>query len=493
MSNTIKALFLSFFFLLSINGAFSRNIEVAVQLCKFYNSQQGPYVESYISVDGTSLVWIKNPSGKMQSSIDISIIFAKGDSIFNFNNYTLLSPEIEETEKNKPTFFDIKRYFLPSNNYTLELTINDFNKKENVFSAKQNYSLEYNATESKFSSIEFLRSYSSSTENKITVKNGYDLIPFMGDFYGEKINELSFYGELYNTHESIGKQEKFLINYSIENYETKQRLDNFSMFKKMESNPVVPFLQVFDITNLPSGNYNLIIEAKNKSNEVFASTKLFFQRSLPLKLFSEDFSSNQSLENTFVEKYSKDTLIDLIRCLRPISDRLEVDFARNVIDSKEEDKMKLFLYQFWVKRERNNPKKPYDFYMKEVSTADQLFGTKILRGFQTDRGRVYLQYGKPDVRDQHDNDSGVYPYEIWQYYKLNNRTNRRFVFYSPELATNRWVLLHSDAIGETRDDRWQLKLEKIQKNRSDLQRNLDTERGIDYFGNRINENFNTPR
>jgi hypothetical protein len=73
MSNTIKALFFSFFFLLSINGAFSRNIEVAVQLCKFYNSQQGPYVESYISVDGTSLVWIKNPSGKMQSSIDISL------------------------------------------------------------------------------------------------------------------------------------------------------------------------------------------------------------------------------------------------------------------------------------------------------------------------------------------------------------------------------------------------------------------------------------
>jgi GWxTD domain-containing protein len=155
--------------------------------------------------------------------------------------------------------------------------------------------------------------------------------------------------------------------------------------------------------------------------------------------------------------------------------------------------MKLFLYQFWVKRDKNNPKKPYDFYMKEVLTADQIFGTKILRGFQTDRGRVYLQYGKPDVRDQHENDSGVYPYEIWQYYKLNNRTNRRFIFYNPELATNRWILLHSDAIGETRDDRWQLKLEKLQKNRSDLQRNLDTERGIDFFGNRINENFSTPR
>jgi len=493
MSNFTKTVILVTLFLFSMSIANSRNIEVAVQLCKFYNSQQGPFVETYISVDGSTLVWTKNLSGKMQSSINISIIFAKGDSIFNFNNYTLLSPEIEETEKNKPTFFDVKRYFLPANNYTLELTISDFNKKENTFSAKQNYSMEFNSNDSKFSSIEFLRSYNNSKENKITVKNGYDLIPFMGDFFGEKINELSFYGELYNTDKSLGMQEKFLINYSIENYETKQRFDNFSKFKKMESNAVVPFLQVFDISTLPSGNYNLVIEAKNKNNEILASTKLFFQRSLPLKLFSEDFTANQSLENTFVEKLGKDTVIDLIRCLRPISDRLEVDFARNVIDSKEEEKMKLFLYQFWVKRDKNQPKKPYDFYMKEVAIADQLFATKILRGFQTDRGRVYLQYGKPDVRDQHDNDSGVYPYEIWQFYKLNNRTNRRFIFYNPELATNRWILLHSDAIGETRDDRWQLKLEKIQKNRSDLQRNLDSERGVDFFGNRINENFNTPR
>jgi len=493
MIKPIKKIVFILCILLSVKTAFSRNIEVAVQLCKFYNSTQGPYVETYISVDGSSLMWTKNQLGKLQSSLDVSIIFSKGDSIFNYNNYTLLSPEINENETNKPTFFDIKRYFLPSNNYTLELTIKDFNNKENAFSAKQNYPVEFNLSDAKFSSIELLRSYTSSTENKITVKNGYELIPFMGDFFGDKVNELSFFGELYNTDKSLGLQEKFLINYSIENYETKQKLDNFSIFKKMESNSVVPFLQVFDISTLQSGNYNLVIEAKNKNNEIFASTKLFFQRSLPLKLFSEDLSSIKSVENTFVEKFTKDTLIDLIRCLRPISDRLEMEFGRNVIESKEEDKMKLFLYQFWAKRDKNQPKKPYDFYMKEVATADQLFGTKILRGFQTDRGRVYLQYGKPDVRDQHDNDSGVYPYEIWQYYKLNNRTNRRFIFYSPELATNRWVLLHSDAIGETRDDRWQLKLEKIQKNRSELQRNLDTERGIDYFGNRINENFNTPR
>jgi GWxTD domain-containing protein len=493
MHKQLKAIPTLFIFLFLHNITNARNIEVAVQLCKFYNQQQGPYVESYISVDGSTLVWTKNSSGKLQSSIDISIIFAKGDSIFNFNNYTLLSPEIDEFEKNKPTFFDIKRYFLPANNYTLEFTIKDFNKKENAFTAKQNYPLEFDSEKIKFSSIEFLRSYSSTSESKITSKNGFDLIPFMGDFFGEKVNELSFYGELYNTEKAIGAKEKFLINYSIENYETKQKLDNFSIFKKMESNSIVPFLQVFDITTLPSGNYNLVLEAKNKNNEIIATTKIFFQRSLPLQLTSGEFSANQSLENTFVEKFTKDTLIELIRCLRPISDRLEVDFARNVIDSKEEEKMKQFLYQFWAKRDKNQPKKPYEYYMKEVATCDQLFGTNIMRGFQTDRGRVYLQYGKPDVRDQHDNDSGVYPYEIWQYYKLNNRTNRRFIFYNPELATNRWILLHSDAIGETRDDRWQLKLEKIQKNRSDLQRNLDTERGIDFFGNRINENFNTPR
>lgn len=487
----MKQLFFILIFLLIKISSFAGNIEVSVQLCKFNHPEKGPFVETYISVDGNSVKWTKTNGGKMQSSIQISLLFSKGDSIITYNNYTLQGPEVDSTQVNKPTFFDVKRYFLPSDNYVIELSIKDANDNKNEFTAKQPYQLKFELENPSFSSIEFLRSYNPSTATTIMSKNGLELIPYMSDYFSEKNNEMAFYGELYNSNKLKTNDEKILITFSIEDYESNQVLEKFVAFKKFETKAVVPFVQIFDISTLQSGNYNLIIEAKNKNNEVFASSKLFFQRSLPFKMDTiQEYNPLASIENTFVEKITnKDTLSQLIRCLRPISDRMEVEFARNVVTNNDQKKMQLFLYQFWLKRDKNNPKKPFDFYMNEVAIVNKMFGTNTLKGFQTDRGRVYLQYGKPDSRDVHENDPGTYPYEIWQFYKLNNRTNRRFVFYNPELATNRWMLLHSDAIGERRDDRWQTVLQR----RSNFNNNMDVEKGKDYMGNRIDENFTNPR
>jgi hypothetical protein len=53
----------------------------------------------------------------------------------------------------------------------------------------------------------------------------------------------------------------------------------------------------------------------------------------------------------------------------------------------------------------------------------------------------------------------MYPYEIWHYYELKNtQRNKRFVFYSPDRVTSDYYLLHSDALGEVYNSRWQIDL-----------------------------------
>lgn len=84
------------------------------------------------------------------------------------------------------------------------------------------------------------------------------------------------------------------------------------------------------------------------------------------------------------------------------------------------------------------------------------FSTSIRKGYNTDRGRVYLQYGPPDNRTQMPHEPSAYPYEIWQYYKVKGQSNRRFIFYNPDLVTNDFKLIHSDALGEIMNDQWQL-------------------------------------
>jgi hypothetical protein len=71
-----------------------------------------------------------------------------------------------------------------------------------------------------------------------------------------------------------------------------------------------------------------------------------------------------------------------------------------------------------------------------------------------------LKYGPPNAKIQRPNEPEEYPYEIWQYYKIENFSNRRFVFYNPSMVGNEYVLLHSDMPGELFNNRWNLDLSR---------------------------------
>ena len=53
-----------------------------------------------------------------------------------------------------------------------------------------------------------------------------------------------------------------------------------------------------------------------------------------------------------------------------------------------------------------------------------------------------------------------YPYEIWRYNKIGAFSNKRFVFYNPDLVNKTYRLLHSDMIGELKNQAWPQELSK---------------------------------
>jgi len=152
--------------------------------------------------------------------------------------------------------------------------------------------------------------------------------------------------------------------------------------------------------------------------------------------------------------------------------------------------MQQYLYSFWVNRNKENPEAEWNKYNTDVKKVNKLFSTQTMRGYETDRGRVYLQYGAPDQRTVVESEPNSYPYEIWQYYKLKDQSNRKFLFYNQDLVTNNYTLLHSDAKGEVYDAAWSMKLHKrtIQSNNMDV-----TKPGIDTFGNQSDDLFKNPR
>jgi GWxTD domain-containing protein len=178
-----------------------------------------------------------------------------------------------------------------------------------------------------------------------------------------------------------------------------------------------------------------------------------------------------NITNTFTEKISQsDTLKEYISCGYPIATGIEKSFIRSSLKTADLKTRQQFFYNFWFTRSPSDPEKAWLAYKEQVYKVQVNFGTPVKKGYQTDRGRIYLQYGPPNTRSTQYNEPSNYPYEIWQYYTLNNsQRNKKFVFYSPDMVTSDFLLLHSDAIGEIYNPRWKIDLRnRIYSNR-DLQ------------------------
>jgi GWxTD domain-containing protein len=184
-----------------------------------------------------------------------------------------------------------------------------------------------------------------------------------------------------------------------------------------------------------------------------------------------------------------DSLAEHIRCLYPISYELEKTYANNAINSGDLKLMQQYFLSFWLNRDAVNPQTAWETYFLEVRKVVKEFSTSIRKGYNTDRGRVYLQYGPPDNRTQMPHEPSAYPYEIWQYYKVKGQSNRRFVFYNPDLVTNDYALIHSDALGEIMNDQWQMLVFKRDTQNNDIDQSTPAGR----FGTQIQQNYQTPR
>jgi GWxTD domain-containing protein len=78
-----------------------------------------------------------------------------------------------------------------------------------------------------------------------------------------------------------------------------------------------------------------------------------------------------------------------------------------------------FIRQFWARR--NPPGAAADSYREEqygrIAYANENFATDKQPGWKTDRGHIYIVYGKPDEIDAHSAGGGgtAYPFQTWRY------------------------------------------------------------------------------
>ena len=175
------------------------------------------------------------------------------------------------------------------------------------------------------------------------------MIPLVSNYFGPEFDKLAYYFEIYNS--STDSIEMLLLKQSIKIKKTQQIAGQYNKIKKVPTESIYPVINTFDLNNLPTGNYELCIELINKENSVIFKSITDFQRTNLNNSMRLDRLNAVQIKHTFVSNVSSDSISEFIKCLSPISTRME----SNIIDKKSEkinDTLKRqFLYSFWYNRQ----------------------------------------------------------------------------------------------------------------------------------------------
>lgn len=439
----------------------AQTLKAFLYTANFNTPNNKSYVECYFSFDVNSIKLIKGHNNKYYGELDIYLEITADEQLIYHDHYTLKSPDFIDSIRNNLLFIDQQRIGIDNGLYVLTIKVKDVHAKTNTLEHHENILVDFEKDELAFSDITLVEDFQKTIkENKLS-KNGYDLKPYVSNFYPPHQNTLSFYFEIYNADKYFTSDKRYLLNSYIESYETSIALFDFTKSKRMFAKEIESNLLSFPISQLPTGNYNLVCEIRDTENKAVLQKKLFFQRSSRKHNKSINDISSVDIDGTFLEQITDiDSMLLYIDYLYPISTVLENIFSENQKRYNDIVLMQKFFLNFWKGRNLLDPEKEWKKYHRAVKSVNKEFRNAKLAGYKTDRGRVYLQYGAPNSRHEVDNSSGNMPYEIWHYYRLQTQTDCKFVFVNEHLGIQDYRLTYSNVEGEVSNQEWRDRLDQ---------------------------------
>ncbi len=403
------------------------------------------YIELQFLFQGNGLTYKMTDKGTYQALIGTNISFIKDDTIIK-RNYTFTSDEYIDSASRADNIYNVVRVPLPDGKYQMKIALYDRNSlKADTLFYEDKLDVDYNRNIVSFSDIMPIGFFSQATKSDNFTKHGIEYMPYFSNFYPENIDLLTFMAEIYNT-DTVIRGNDFVVHSYISHYNKNEPVS--SQYEKWEAAKKLDMsvlFQSFKIDSLPSGNYELKIEVRDRRDTLHAYKSFFFQRSNP---------SVREISTHRTDSLPYDTLKMYLDYIYIIADIEERSFIENISPEKYNEIEDFFNF-FWYKRNKENPQEEWYKYYNQVMRVNYNYTTLKIKGYRTDRGHYYLKYGPPnDIEYEHSDVNGP-PYEIWTYNTLpDGQVNAIFVFYNADLTTKDFRLLHSTARGEPYNDKW---------------------------------------
>lgn len=439
-------------------------INVSFHTSVFYTGAQ-PYMDVGFRILSGGLTFIPDGQKKMSASVAVTmtVLDSTNTYVVAWEKYKLLADQLDAPRD----LIDQRRFLLSPGVYHLKLLIEDDNQNANSFGLERIIRVEP-LKKPMFSSLNLITSVGKKEKGPF-VYNGIYMEPFAFDLVNETQQLLHFYTEYYpdeNAPKDTASQAifRFSVHHGFEPADGDQPA--LVRYKKINLDKVVPVSGFFDLNKIISGNYHLqVAHVDEKKNIISRKYYPFINRNFPADVANAR-NYNTEVSNSFVGKLDS---ARLYYSLKSLSSQIPTDEASSLAYALSDDAnievRKFFLFKYWKDRYPTQPEAAYNGYMKVVEALDNQFYNAFRKGHETDRGYIFLKYGKPNKVISIDDEANTPPYEIWYYDFMpkTNQNNVRFIFYCPMLA-NEYELLHSTCRGERSNKQWEIQLYKNSKN-----------------------------
>jgi GWxTD domain-containing protein len=428
---------------------------------KLFVGPEGPYMETYVYLYANTLRYLPNEVGVPKCAVEVTQIVRRQGEIVDFKKYQLINPE-QSTDEIYDDLVDVQRFLLKNDDvYELEVAIKDLNNpKAQEQQINKTVDVSFREDYVVISDIQLVSSYRTAESTSILAKSGMELVPMVSDFYPQDYTRLMYYFEVYNARKTFGVDSKFVITHFLSNARTGKVAGVYSKTMRGKAEDVIPIFYYYDIQSLATGSYFVVVQVRDEHNELIVERKIPFARVNNAVDMQMAFMKDVDYRNTYVDRMPTDSLSEYIYCLAPITGGMENRMLVNQVKGFDEEQKRQFIYSFWLNKNPENPELAWMKYHEQVLLVDQMFASRVRRGYETDRGRIYLKYGPPNNVEDRPNEPSSYPYQIWHYYKIGQFNNKRFIFYLPDLVTNDYIVLHSDLQGEIQNFKWERDLNR---------------------------------
>lgn len=443
----LLAFFLSVFAVsfLAAQAPASNNIRMFLDFSRFRYDENNTYLEIYYLLYDTGKDSLNSP-GEVQ--LEFSLFDENKDSLLAKSNLKVKLEDRNSSLNGDRVQGSLIKTVLPTGKYKIKMVrlgergIQKIDSLSHIFSTPA-----FKSDRVAVSDVELCSNIitGSTRERGLFYKNTMEVFPNPMRMYSKETPTLHYYVELYNL-KSANPQDELKIEVVIADTEGKIKAQKG--YTKPRNYESLVEIGSFDVTDYPNGLYTMVFAVVDPVGDysVYTRSNFYVMNLSELTAEQGDMIADYS-QSEFITM-SEEVINQKIAQALYIATPEEREISRN-LDNLEGKR--LFLFKFWHARENPGNQGLKDEYYSRVEFADKNFAFANRKGWQSDRGRVYIVYGEPSQIDRYPSNPGTDPFIVWKYHELEGGV--RFLFVD-ETGFGDYKLVSSTMRGEIYDTRW---------------------------------------